>query len=289
VDWSNEEYVRVYTRETSDDIELSWQALALWRTLLTKFDRAGLLPVRNGWASVARIIRWPTDVVESAGPELVRDGRARMVSTGLFAPNYVAAQTATKSDKLRQRESRDRRRDVAAAMQDVDTAAPATEPVTIRDQTSRAGHEPSRDVTLCSALLCDPSAEPEAMRFPPDEPAASKSPPLELEAPRKVGRATKPRRPRPDRPPEVPLPSDWQPRKHERDKAVELGLDPVFEAGQFRNNAISKAKTFVDWDAAFRTWLGNALRFGGGARSPPASARVEPADPSTYPTGDLRL
>jgi uncharacterized phage protein (TIGR02220 family) len=159
MDWSNEEYVRVYTRETPDDIDLSWEALAMWGRLLTKFDRSGRLPVRNGWASVARLIRWPADVVERVGPELVRDGRVRMIEAGLFAPNFVDAQTASKSDKHRQRESRDRRRAEAESMKDVDNQQSGQGPVTDSHGQSRDVTTPSREVTLCSALLCDPTAE----------------------------------------------------------------------------------------------------------------------------------
>lgn len=110
MDWANEEYVRMYVRETSDDLELSWEALALWRALLCKFERSGLLLARNGWSSVARIVRMPDAVVERAGAELIADGRIVHVDGGLLAPNFTEAQTINKSDKIRQRESRDRRR-----------------------------------------------------------------------------------------------------------------------------------------------------------------------------------
>src|SRR5689334_17594929 len=110
MDWPNEEYVRLYTRETADDLDLSWEALALWRAMLTKFDRAGVIIARSGWVSISRLVRMPTEVVERAGPELVRDGRVKQVEGGVFAPNFVEAQTASKSDRARQRESRDRRR-----------------------------------------------------------------------------------------------------------------------------------------------------------------------------------
>ena len=140
MDWSNEDYVRMYTRETADDLELSWEALALWRALLCKFDRSGVIQVKNGWKSIAALTRIPFAVVEIAGPELVADGRIRETPAGFFAPNFTEAQTTSKSDKARQRESRDRRR--------------AHFSVTNRDDESRnvtEGHEESRDVTLTSA------------------------------------------------------------------------------------------------------------------------------------------
>lgn len=57
------------------------------------------------------------------------------------------------------------------------------------------------------------------------------------------------------------LPEGWSPRQHERDKAKAAGLDADREAEGFRNNALAKAHTYADWDAAFRTWLGNAPGF----------------------------
>jgi hypothetical protein len=143
MDWSNEEYVRMYTRETADDLELSWEALALWRAMLCKFDRSGVIPVRNGWPSVARMVRMPEDVVGRAGPELVTDGRVRVTKQGFVAPNFTEAQTTSKSDKLRQQESRDRRRSVAMfkVPEIIDTGHAESRAVTERDQESR-------DVTL---------------------------------------------------------------------------------------------------------------------------------------------
>jgi hypothetical protein len=50
-------------------------------------------------------------------------------------------------------------------------------------------------------------------------------------------------------------------------KARELGVDANLEADSFRDHHTAKGSTFIDWQAAFRTWLGNAKRFarGGGA------------------------
>jgi len=109
MDWSNEDYVKVYVRETDDDLVLSWQARALWAAMMIKFDRAVLLPTRRGARGLAAIVRMPPEVVEAALPELLEDGRVSEVTGGYFAPNFLAAQEATKSDKLRQRESRERR------------------------------------------------------------------------------------------------------------------------------------------------------------------------------------
>lgn len=273
MDWSNEEYVRVYTRETPDDIDLSWEGLALWRTLLTKFDRSGLLPVRNGWASVARLIRWPVEVVERAGPELIRDGRVRSVSAGLFAPNYVAAQTASKSDKLRQKELRDRRRAEADASQDVDIS-------TGSHATSRDVTQPSRDVTPSHSLLC--SADPllcsaEALLIPPDEPAVTK--PTSSKPSKRSAR----------------LPEDWKPERSTANIAAEQqaerrGVDLGLELQKLHDWARGKNAKKADWDAAWRNWTRNARPGSGGSSvQRQGIGRHEPQPRLDLATGDIAL
>lgn len=160
MDWANEEYVRLYTRETADDLELSWEAVALWRAMLCKFDRSGVIQVRNGWPSLARMVRMPIEVVERVGPELVTDGRVRVTKHGFVAPNFTEAQTASKSDKLRQRESRDRRREIAMAKQSENT---------------RAGHGRSRAVTKR-----DPRSQDVTLPLPPVAEAPVALPPVAL-------------------------------------------------------------------------------------------------------------
>ena len=66
------------------------------------------------------------------------------------------------------------------------------------------------------------------------------------------------------------LPDGWVPSE----KNIEDALKREFtneeinhEADQFRNYHHAKGSTFKDWDAAWRTWLGNARKF---ARSRPA-------------------
>lgn len=241
VDWSNEEYVRLYTRETADDLELGWEALALWRAMLTKFDRAGLIRARNGWRSVAALVRMPVDVVERVGPDLLTDGRVRKVDDGFYAPNFTEAQTATKSDKARQRESRDRRREQAESQF-----------VTKRDTESRnvteshaashvvtSGHAASQNVTLASAEPLLKLRDAEALLIPRDAKAPAKQ--------KRKARSA--------------LPADWEPSDAERARAAERNLNCAGEAERFRNHHTAKGSLMADWDAAFRMWLSNAERF----------------------------
>lgn len=64
------------------------------------------------------------------------------------------------------------------------------------------------------------------------------------------------------------LPDDWQPNPKHVELASEAGLDLDVETVQFRDHHTAKGSTFKDWDAAFRTWLRNAVEFGRGRRPP---------------------
>lgn len=256
MDWANEPYVRLYTRETTDDLELSWEALALWHALLRKFDRSGLMEARNGWSSVSKATRIPQEIAERAGAELVRDGRVRLVSSGVFAPNFVEAQTASKSDKVRQRESRDRRRARAESMQDMDFA-PSNHAAS-HDVTT--GHEASPNVTLCLAsadpLLC--SAEP--LRIPQDKPAAKQDTPELADFKTKTDELAKQAKKARQKQGCV-IPENWEPRPAEVAMAIRFGLDPASEAAHFRDHHEARGTLFKDWDAGFRTWLRNGAKF----------------------------
>jgi hypothetical protein len=130
--------------------------------MLCKFDRAGVIQAKNGWRSVAALTRIPLEVVERAGAELILDGRVRVAHGGFLAPNFTEAQTASKSDKARQKESRDRRRaNYTVTKRDV-----LSQNVTESHDASHAvtfGHALSQNVTLTSAL---PPVAPVALSLP---------------------------------------------------------------------------------------------------------------------------
>lgn len=73
--------------------------------------------------------------------------------------------------------------------------------------------------------------------------------------------------PRRRRNPEVPIPEDWVPNEKNLADARKQNFTEQeirHEASQFRDRHLSKGSLFRDWDAAWRTWLGNARRFAGG-------------------------
>ena len=47
-------------------------------------------------------------------------------------------------------------------------------------------------------------------------------------------------------------------------------------ATHFTNHHTAKGSTFKDWDAAWRTWVGNAVKFGRSTRDVPTPTRIAP-------------
>lgn len=71
---------------------------------------------------------------------------------------------------------------------------------------------------------------------------------------------------RKSRKPEVPIPADWVLNDRNIKDAIERNFSAQeidHEADQFRNSHTAKGSLFRDWDAAWRTWLGNARKFAG--------------------------
>lgn len=58
------------------------------------------------------------------------------------------------------------------------------------------------------------------------------------------------------------LPDDFQPNETVRQMAAELGLSLQAELAAFCDHHTAKGTTFRDWQAALRTWLRNASKFG---------------------------
>lgn len=137
MDWSNERYVRVYTRDTADLIAVGWEGRFVFYELVRKVDRAGVLDYGGDLAVVPDILRLPPEVFEVALPRLLQRGCVVQRDSALVIPNYLDAQEATQTDAARQRASRERRR--ARAM---DSA------VTPRDVSVTSGHVESRPVTF---------------------------------------------------------------------------------------------------------------------------------------------
>ena len=144
--WADEEWIKLYTRDTPDFLSLSFEAQAFFVLLLRKVDRAGLLPLgKRGRASIFLAIGQAHRVADltPALDELIADGcilvdERRQV---LVVRNYAEAQTARASDAARKRA--ERARDSAEAAK---SAILGENCHTLSRDVTR-GHAPSHDVT----------------------------------------------------------------------------------------------------------------------------------------------
>lgn len=142
MNWEEERYVRVFTRDTAEDMMLPWDAMALWWALLRKFDRSGVLVLgKAGVEGLVAMTRIPLDVIERVLPLLLKDGRIVLVEGRIVAPNFIAAQETRQSDAARQRDSRERRRAHAMRPSAGDPPVPVT-----------SGHQSSPGVTPYHAV-----------------------------------------------------------------------------------------------------------------------------------------
>lgn len=69
------------------------------------------------------------------------------------------------------------------------------------------------------------------------------------------------------RKPEMPLPENWCPSDRNITDAMDRGFSQQEidrEALQFRDHHLARDTRFRDWEAAWRTWLGNARKFSNG-------------------------
>lgn len=160
MDWENERYVRVYTRDTIDWVALGWEAQSLFLLLIRKVDRSGVLEVgKHGARGVAGLIGMPVDVVERALAVLTADGCVTICDGCLLMPNFIEAQEAKQSDKQRQKECRDKRRADAKSRN-----------VTRQSRNVTEGHGQSHAVTDGHTLSPQPSLASQSNQ-PGDPPA----------------------------------------------------------------------------------------------------------------------
>jgi hypothetical protein len=143
MNWPEERYARLYTRDTADWLALSFDAQALLALLMRKLDRAGRLALgRHGKKGVAVVLHqiplWESRLAPAL-EELLVDGCFLIDGDYLVMRNYIPAQEASSSDKLRKQEQREREKVGLKAKN-----------VTERDSKSQnvtKSHELSRDVT----------------------------------------------------------------------------------------------------------------------------------------------
>lgn len=114
---SDERYVRLYVRNTTTWLRLGWAGQCLLPLVLRSVDRAGVLDIGSlsPAAALAMHTGVPIEFVVIGIDALLELGVVEHRGESLFVPRFVEAQETPKSDALRQRESRERRRRGCAA------------------------------------------------------------------------------------------------------------------------------------------------------------------------------
>jgi hypothetical protein len=115
--WEDERYVRLYTRDTLTWTRLGWQGQAVLSLLMRKVDRAGVIEIEDEEPAVALsgITGVPIEICDVAWLRLSAGKRPTVTirdepSRALVMPNFLDAQEARQSDKARARKSRELRR-----------------------------------------------------------------------------------------------------------------------------------------------------------------------------------
>lgn len=183
MNWSDERYVRLYTRDTPDWLCLSFLAQGLFALLLRKVDRAGVLQLgkagRRG-IFVAIGHAHQAAMLDPALDELLTDGCIQLTDDHLLVRNFIEAQEAESSDAARARTYRERRRDHARAGVTRTVTRPI--PVTLASQ----------NVTPASQNVTGPSRETDATTsrdatVTPSQPSQPNQPSLPSQPSQPVG------------------------------------------------------------------------------------------------------
>ncbi len=112
MNWSDERYVRVYTRDTSDLLSVGWEGRLVLYELLRKVDRAGVLDTGGDLDVVPELLRVPPEIVRMGLERLVKRGVVEVGERAILVPQFIEAQESCMSPTARQQESRLRRRDL---------------------------------------------------------------------------------------------------------------------------------------------------------------------------------
>lgn len=173
MNFADEHYVRAYTRDTINWKMLSWEGKCTLSLLLRKLDRAGVLDLGEFAAEmskvVATLIELPEAVVEAGLRSCLKQKSLVLNGQFIVMPNFIEAQEAVQSDRVRKAESRARHRDRTLAIArglvtPRDSADPPAGPanggadVTPRDGMS-ADESTQRDRESRNGTICPAEAE----------------------------------------------------------------------------------------------------------------------------------
>lgn len=276
MDYGDEPYRRLYTRRTVTNKRLKWEGRAVMHEMHYEFDRAGVFefPDDDPADSIAVATELPIKIVRIGLERLFATKTWILRPHAIVWPNYVLAQNCPRSDRVRQQESRERRRDEAiknplqngGQSQNVTNCHDPTVPVTdvtnghplhCNAQPSIATLSPAQPV---GARERDPTGET-LTHTEPDEPE-SEAPELELDEPEAIA-TVEPPKPKPKAKPKPHgrswkrVPADWPgPNAEHRNRAFEYGWSSERLAKQAEKYRLHDFKvSHDDPDRTFHRWI----------------------------------
>lgn len=172
MNWSDENYVKVYTRDTLTWRSWNWQARTVFLHLTRKLDGAGLIEVgrMDPVDALALQLDLPREVVAEGLPHLLATDTLELVQAGILVPNWIDAQEARKTEAQKKRDQRSRARDQRRATQTTETRkAPVPRCPAV---------SPAVPLQLSSAQLSSAQKDSAA-----EKPRRAPKPPADLKAP----------------------------------------------------------------------------------------------------------
>lgn len=141
MNFSDERYVRLYSRDTTTWKRLGWEGQCTLCQILRRLDRSGVLEIEDvsPAAAVSLHTGGPIAFIAAGVAKLLELGVMEHVGTSLVFPKFIEAQEAATSDKQRQKESRERRRSQARS---------------VTSQNVTECHTPSHAVTASHSVPC---------------------------------------------------------------------------------------------------------------------------------------
>lgn len=158
LNFEDEHYVRVYTRDTKTWKRLGFEGQTVLMHVLRRLDKAGVLDdIEDPVIDVALVTDVPEVFVAVGLPRLFACGVLEHRGNCIVMPRYIEGQTARKSDAARSRDARQKRRAVAMSASRKVTSesreqekAPhrdAVELIQTQDQETQEASPASRNVT----------------------------------------------------------------------------------------------------------------------------------------------
>lgn len=250
--WNEEPYVRLYTRDTTNWMLLSWEARGVLVLLMRKLSRSGSLSVDPQMRGLAKLIDVPMATVTRAVTELLNTETLTLTGDVLSFPNFPEAQEALRPRSPAERQSAYRERVNSAKAHQKPDSSRRTSRHDDRDAryegvTERNGRYVLSPSSASSASSADPSSAVGGVGGKAGTPHSKK-------------RSRGPKRP-PAPPPAkgCALPEGWTPDEELLGELrTELGVDPMGSVPRFvdhHRQATGRGARSRDWSAKFRNWV----------------------------------